>query len=137
MIVDLTITAPGLLSLKSLFDFALELDVKIETKIVFAFHADKVISPFAIPRDILDDYIDDLIDYVTPRHTHKQRGFLQVLETMKKTPTFQERWPEDYKQGFYQGRQEQFRLDKLRKEKFTMSDIYSEDHRLFSWWTQP
>ena len=54
MLLDLTITGPGMFALKDLFNLALELDVRIETKIMFAFHPDIVISPFAWPRHILD-----------------------------------------------------------------------------------
>ena len=46
MLFDLTITGSGMFSIKDLFDLSLELDVRIETKIMFAFHPDIIMSPF-------------------------------------------------------------------------------------------
>ena len=37
MLMDLTLTGPGMFDLKNFFDYAQELDVKIETKRMFAF----------------------------------------------------------------------------------------------------
>ena len=36
MIMDLTLTGPGMFDLKNFLDYALELDVKIETKRMFS-----------------------------------------------------------------------------------------------------
>jgi len=134
MILDLTITGPGMFSLKDLFDLSLELDVKIETKIMFAFHPDIVFSPFAWPRNILDRHIDNLLSYIEPRATHKQFTLISTLKEMKHRPTFQEQWPDDWKLSLKHGTNYQRKLDSIRNEKITMETIYSSDPELHDWW---
>ena len=134
MLLDLTITGPGMFSLKDLFDLSLELDVKIETKIMFAFHPDIVFSPFAWPRHILDRHIDELLHYMEPKSTNKQVTLIRTLNEMKSRPTFQEQWPDIWKQSFKNGNHYQLQLDKIRNEKLTMLDIYAKDDELFNWW---
>lgn len=134
MLLDLTITGPGMFSLKDLFDLSLELDVKIETKIMFAFHPDIVFSPFAWPRHILDRHIDELLNYMEHKSTNKQATLIRTLNEMKSRPTFQEQWPDIWKQSFKNGNHYQLQLDKIRNEKLTMLDIYAKDDELFNWW---
>lgn len=134
MLLDLTITGPGMFSLKDLFDLSLELDVKIETKIMFAFHPDIVFSPFAWPRHILDNYIDDLLIYMEPRAGNNQYSLIRTLKEMKSRPTFQEQWPDTWKEAFINGNRYQKRLDAIRKEKLTMEQIYSTNTNLITWW---
>lgn len=135
MLFDLTITGPGMFSLKELFDLAVELDVKVETKIMFAFHPDIVFSPFAWPRHILDRKIDELLNYMVPRAKWKQQSIIHTLEDMRTRPTFAEQWPDTYKEAFKNGRSYQEKLDRIRQEKFRMEDIYKLDDELYKWWT--
>jgi hypothetical protein len=135
MLFDLTITGPGMFSLKDLFDLSLELDVRIETKIMFAFHPDIVFSPFAWPREILDRKINELLTYMQPRATHKQLTLVNTLKEMLKRPTFAEQWPEKYKQAFKNGKGYQDRLDQIRQEQYRLEDIYKADDELYNWWT--
>ena len=136
MLLDLTITGPGMFSLRDLFDLSLELDVKIETKIMFAFHPDIVFSPFAWPRDILDRKIDELLNYMEPKATHKQYTLVNTLKEMKERPTFAEKWPESYKKAFKNGKNYQKQLDVIRKDSFNLDTIYKLDSELYEWWVQ-
>jgi len=131
---DLTITGPGMFSLKDLFDLSLELDVRMETKIMFAFHADIVMSPFAWPRHILDRKIDDLLDYMKPIATNKQETLINTLIEMKNRPTFAEQFPDTHEQEFKNGKGYQDRLDKIRQEQYRLEDIYKLDKELYNWW---
>jgi hypothetical protein len=135
MLFDLTITGPGMFSLKDLFDLSLELDVRIETKIMFAFHPDIVFSPFAWPREILDRKINELLAYMEPIATHKQLTLINTLKEMLKRPTFAEQWPDKYKQAFKNGKGYQDRLDQIRQEQYRLEDIYKADDELYKWWT--
>jgi len=134
MLFDLTITGPGMFSLKDLFDLSLELNVRIETKIMFAFHPDIVFSPFAWPRHILDRHLDNLLSYMEPKTTHKQSTLIKTLKEMKNRPTFAEQWPDIYEDQFRNGRHYQQQLDKIRKDLVNMSTIYSSDPELLAWW---
>ena len=49
---DLTITTPGLFSLKALFDLALELNVHTLIKTTFAFDSSIMMCPQVLPRDL-------------------------------------------------------------------------------------
>ncbi len=135
MLFDLTITGPGMFSLKELFDLSLELNVRMETKIMFAFHADIVFSPFAWPRHILDRHVDDILAYCEPRATHKQRTLINTLREMKNRPTFQEQWPDVAEEKFKQGRNWHRQLDSVRNEQYNLEAIYQQyDPELYEWW---
>jgi hypothetical protein len=137
MILDLTITGPGMFSLKDLFDLSIELDVKIETKIMFAFHPDIVFSPFAWPRHILDRHIDQLLSYIEPKATHKQQTLIRTLTEMKTRPTFQEQWPLEHRKAFINGRNYQKKLDIIRKDEvINIEEIYKRDSELYEWWVK-
>lgn len=138
MLLDLTITGPGMFSLKDLFDLSLELDVKIETKIMFAFHPDIVFSPFAWPRHILDKVVDDILEYIEPRATEKQQTLVKTLHEMKSRPTHQQTW-NNWLDASVRGRHHQKRISEIRKDREmgipTIEDIY-EKHcpELYNWW---
>lgn len=136
MRIDLTITGPGMFSLKELFDLSLELDVNIETKIMFAFHADVMFTAMAWPRPILDAMIDDLLAYMRPKATRKQGSLIATLESMKTRQTHEEAYPDEYKQGAIKGKGWQSRLSEIRynENKRHIEDIYAENKDLLNWW---
>ena len=138
MLMDLTLTGPGMFDLKNFFDYALELDVKIETKRMFAFHSDIVMSAMAWPRHILNRIIDENLAYIKPRATHKQQTLINELENMKVTPNFEEQWPNEHEDSFFNGRNWQDKIAQIRpKEKLRIQDIYAKDSELFDWWMRP
>jgi hypothetical protein len=136
MKLDLTITAPGMFSLKELFDLSLELDVEIITKITFAFHADIMWTPLSWPRDILNDVVDDILAYCVPRANHNHRSFISNLNALKDSrKTHQEEWPETYKVSRLNGKRWVENLEKIRIDTtLTMRDIYSTSPALLAWW---
>ena len=134
MLFDLTITGPGMFSIKDLFDLSLELDVRIETKIMFAFHPDIIFSPFAWPKHILVRYIDELLEYMEPLATHRQFTLINTLKEMRNRPSFEEEYPDKFAQGKKNGKGFQDRLDSIRDEKITIADIYKADDELYKWW---
>ena len=134
MIIDLTITGPGMFSLKELFDLSVELDVRIETKIMFAFHPDIMFTAMAWPRDILEEVIDDVLAYIKPRAGHKQQTLINTLESMKTRQTHQEAFPDTYKKAAHNGKNWLAKLSNIRKDKYTIEDIYSKNAKLIKWW---
>ena len=127
MLMDLTLTGPGIFDLKNFFDYAIELDVKIETKRMFAFHPDIVMSAMAWPRHILDRIIDDVLDYIRPRATHKQQTLINELEGMKKSPTFQEQWPNEAEDAFFKGRWNKIGEDNASDEDEYFGECVQQD----------
>jgi hypothetical protein len=136
MVLDLTITAPGMFSIKDLFDLSNELGVKIETKITFAFHPDIMWSPTSWPREILDEVVDDLLDYIKPRADEWRHGTLIAnLEALKYSrKTHEEEWPDKFKQGAKNGKNWIIFLEKIRKSNLSLRDIYSRNSKLLEWW---
>lgn len=141
MIMDLTLTGPGMFDLKNFLDYALELDVKIETKRMFAFHADIALSPMAWPRHILNDIVNDILDYARPIVTPKQQTLIRELEQMLVSPTHQEQWPDTAEDQFHNGKNWLNVLHKIRKDgengRLTLGDIYGQHPELWMWWNRP
>ena len=139
MRIDLTLTGPGMFDLKNIIDLAIQTGTYIETKIVFAFHPDIVLSPFAWPRDILDKVIDDNILYLKSKPNQRLlSSLLNTLIDMKKRPTFLEQWPDEYKQGLINGKHYQNKIKSIRKdgtnETLTIEYIYDNNPKLLKWW---
>lgn len=138
MKIDLTLTLPGLFDLKNLFDLANELQVNVLTKIVYAFTPDKMMSPFALPRSVLDAMLDDLLAYMEPKTSHLTEGLVATLRDMKKRPTFAEQWPDQHEAGFRKGREFMRRLAHRRSDgtngRLTIEDIFSANTDVMNWW---
>jgi hypothetical protein len=135
MVLDLTITAPGMFALKDLFDLSCDLNVKIETKITFAFHPDIMWTPLSWPREILNEVCDDILDYIRPRATWKHHTLISNLEALKSTrKTHAEEWPDTYQQAAKNGKGWVTRLEQIRNSKLSMRDIYSRNTKLLEWW---
>lgn len=140
--LDVTLTLPGLFSMKQMFDLAIELDSSIITKVIYAFTPDIVLSPMALPRELLNEILDDLISYMEPRVTSKTRSLLDTFLELKKRPTFQEAFPSNFKEAFFRGRHYQQKVSARRRDgepgyAVGLDAIYKENSKVFAWWTQP
>lgn len=127
MRLDFTLTLPGLFEVDAMQRTADELGVDILAKVVFAFTPDIVMSPLALPRDILNRKVDELVPLT--------RGALQdVLLQLKQRPTFAEQWPDQYQQGLAQGKARVLKLEHIRNDSFTMNNILEKDADIHRWW---
>jgi hypothetical protein len=139
MVFDLTITLPGLLSIKELFDHAVELNVVTYIKTTFSFDSSVLMSPLSIPRPILEEIIDDTLDYIKPRVTSKTQIYVEALEDLKTKKTFEESYP-DYKEGRKRGKENMIRIAEFRKDglngSLTFENILGQNKKLLEWWTQ-
>ena len=134
MILDVTLTGPGMFGIKELFDLSIELDVRIETKITFAFHPDIMWTPLSWPREILNEVVDDILLYIKPRATQKQQTLIDNLESLKLTrSTHEEQWPTLAKTAAVSGKHWVELLESIRPG-ITMRDIYSRNKKLLEWW---
>ena len=123
MRLDYTLTLPGLLELKNMFDLSQELDAEILTKVMFTFSDDEILSPLSLPRELLHTIIDEALAYMEPRATRKQRALTDVLTNLKTRDTFT---------ATPKGKQRQERIDAIRKQDIT--NILSRDTRILEWW---
>ena len=127
MRLDFTLTLPGLFEVERIQKTADELGVDILAKVVFAFTPDIVMSPLALPREILDRKIDKLVPHC--------RGALRdILLQLKQRPTFAEQWPDTYRESVAKGKRRILELERIRNDSFTMADILKADNDIYHWW---
>lgn len=127
MRIDFTLTLPGLFEVQNIQQLGQQLGVDILAKVVFSFSPDIVMSPLALPRELLHPWVDEQISTVS--------GALRdVLAQLKTRPTFAEQWPDTYKAGLIKGKQRIERLEQIRKDTYTMKDILAQRPEILEWW---
>jgi len=128
MRIDFTLTLPGLFEVRRIQALAEEFGVDVLAKVVFAFSPDIIMSPLALPRELLDRTVDRLA-------TDLPAGALKdVLLQLKNRPTFQEQWPDQWQTGLIKGKDRVLKLETIRNDRFTMQDILREDTDIHEWW---
>jgi len=130
MQLDFTITMPGLLELKNMFDLSQRLNAKLLTKVTFAFDAKQLMSPMCLPRQLLNTIIDENLEYIKKKATPLQQSLIDVLENMKNRPTFEEEY-NDLKQ-VEQGKKRIEKIDIIRNT--DIKKILEQDKRILEWW---
>ena len=126
--IDFTLTLPGLFEVQNIQALADEFNVQILAKVVFSFSPDIILSPLALPRELLDRTVDRLV-------TQCPDGALKdVLLQLKNRPTFEEQWPDTYKQGLARGKARVLQLETIRQDKLTLADILKEDKEIYEWY---
>tara|TARA_B100001778_G_scaffold334255_1_gene345000 strand:+ start:339 stop:1685 length:1347 start_codon:yes stop_codon:yes gene_type:complete len=133
---DLTITTPGLFSLKDLFDLSLELDVHTLIKTTFAFDSSIMMCPQVLPRDLFEEVIDDVLDYIKPKIkvNTKYEYWITCLEDLKNRQVFSEQYP-DWKEGLKLGKERLAKVDKFRRNEGVLDKIYLENNKkVYDWW---
>ena len=84
-------------------------------------------SPLALPRKILHPWVDELIPNV-------DGALKDILVQLKTRPTFEEQWPNEYQDGLIRGKARILKLEQIRKDVYTMSDILAERPQVLKWW---
>jgi hypothetical protein len=132
---DLTVTAPGLFSMKDMIDITAELDVHTLIKTTFSFDSSIVMSPMVIPRHILNPILDDIIEYAREKaKTYpKIENYVICFEDIKKKKTFQEEYP-DWERGLIDGKKRLMKIDLHRNNVGKIEEIYSKYPPLLEWW---
>ena len=128
MRIDFTLTLPGLFEVRRIQELAREFDVDVLAKVVFGFSPDIIMSPLALPRNLLDDVVDDLCrDLPTG-------AMRDVLEQLKSRPTFQEQWPDFWQTALAKGKARVLKLEQIRGDTYTMGDILKEHPEIHAWY---
>jgi len=128
MRIDFTLTLPGLFEVERMQHLADELGVDILAKVIFSFTPDIILSPLALPRQLLDRTVDRLVTAIPA-------GALQdVLLQLKKRPTFEEAWPDTYQAGLIKGKRRILQLEQIRRDTLTLADIVGEDREIREWY---
>ena len=126
--IDFTLTLPGLFEVRNIQALAQEFSVDILAKVVFSFGPDIVLSPLALPRELLDRHIDSLVALLPP-------GALKdVLVQLKNRQTFAEEYPDTYVQQLSKGKQRILQLETIRGDTYTLQDILAQDPDILAWY---
>lgn len=126
--IDFTLTLPGMLDIHNIVDLAQQLDSEILAKLIFSFGPSIIMSPLALPRSLLEDWITETADLVPP-------GALRDLVLqLRQRATFQEQWPDTWQQSLRQGKQRMEKIDQIRRSKTTLADIMKKDPRFYEWY---
>ena len=127
MRIDFTLTLPGMFEVENIEKLAQELDVDVLAKVVFGFTPDIILSPLALPKELLHQWIDELLP--------NTRGAMSdILTQLKNRPTFQEQWPNEWQESLAKGKRRVLQLESIRKDTFTMRDILSTRPEILTWW---
>ena len=128
MRIDFTLTLPGLFEVERMQRLADELNVDILAKVIFSFTPDIILSPLALPRQLLDYTVDRLV-------TALPAGALRdVILQLKQRPTFEEQWPDQYQQGLIKGKRRVLQLEHIRGDTYTLADIIGTDPEISKWY---
>lgn len=139
MVIDVTITLPGLLDMKSLMDLSADLGVKSYVKITFDFDSSVLMSPMCLPRNVLDPILYDLIDYEKKLNCDFTKVYRDIFENMLNRPTFQEKYPDTYLEGARRGKARlqsiaEFRKDGTNNQAVKIEEIFSRNPSVLEWW---
>jgi hypothetical protein len=132
--IDFTLTLPGMFELLNIQRLADELGVDILAKVVFSFSPDIILSPLALPKDVLHAWIDELLVSQDPAGHLQNSSLRDILIQLKTRPTFQEQYPDTYKEALAQGKARMLQLESIRQDKLTLANILLERKPAFEWY---
>ena len=128
--LDFTLTLPGMFEVNNMQTLAEEYDVYLLTKVVFSFTPDIILSPLALPRSLLDPWIDELLEYTT---IDSMRDLLTQLQLR---PTFEEQWPNEYHQALSRGKQRLLKLESIRPSQVNIKNILDRRPAVGKWFRE-
>lgn len=128
MRLDFTLTLPGMFEVNSIQQLAQQYGVELLAKVIFSFTPDIVMSPLALPRHLLDPWVDELLVDCT---SGEMRG---ILTQLKNRPTFEEQWPDEYRAGLVKGKQRMLKLESIRQSNTDIETILNSRPEIGAWW---
>jgi hypothetical protein len=129
MRLDFTLTLPGMFETGAMEKLSQTYGVQLLAKVIFSFSPDIIMSPLALPRSILDPWIDELAG----RSAGDMRD---VLLQLKNRQTFEEQWPDTYRAGIAKGKARVLQLESIRTQSITMAEILAQRPAVLEWWNQ-
>jgi sulfatase maturation enzyme AslB (radical SAM superfamily) len=129
MRIDFTLTLPGMLEVERIQKLAHELDSEILAKVIFSFSPDIIMSPLALPRTILDDWVDRTVPKLG------QGALRDVISHLKQRPVFAQQWPDTYQTHLSSGKARLQHIDEIRGG-ITLADILKQEPIFYEWYQQ-
>jgi hypothetical protein len=127
MRLDFTLTLPGMFEVENIQKLGKELGVDILAKVIFSFSPDIIMSPLALPRNLLESWVNELLPQTSG-------AMHDVLAQLKQRPTFEEQWPDQYQAGLQRGKARIRKLESIRPHGVIMDDILSRRPAVSRWW---
>jgi hypothetical protein len=127
--IDFTLTLPGMFEIQSMQKLSEEMGVELLAKVVFGFSPDIVMSPLALPRELLQPWIDEHLNDNTLSSVLRD-----MLIQLRSRPTFAEQFPDTYVNGLAKGKARVLQLEQIRTQSITMTDILSARPDVLKWW---
>ena len=112
MRLDFTLTLSGMFEVNAIQKLAQEYDVELLAKVIFSFTPDIAMSPLALPRELLDSWVDELVPQCT------SGAMRDVLLQLKNRPTFEQQWPNSWRAGLTKGKQRILKLEQIRTQRY-------------------
>jgi hypothetical protein len=129
MRLDFTLTLPGMFEVENIQQLGNDLGVDILAKVVFSFSPDIVMSPLALPREILNPWVDEIVN------AGVAGPLKDILVQLKTRPTFCEQYGVDnYLKGVAKGKARVLQLEAIRSQSITMDEILSKRADVYEWW---
>ena len=131
--LDLTVTLPGLFDLENMYKLHKELKVPLLCKKVFSFSPNNLWTPLCLPKDILHEILDDVIEKTTEKKNFLNLAFFEGLQDIKNHKTLEEKYDsKTHKEGLKRGKQRIEYLDKIRGT--DIKKILSKNKKVLEWW---
>ncbi len=127
MRLDFTLTLPGMFEIENIIQTAQDLGVDILAKVIFSFTPDIILSPLALPRELLHPWIDELLPATSG-------AMKDILHQLKTRPTFAEQWPDEYRAALVKGKNRVLKLESIRPFDINMQKILSQRPEVEKWW---
>ena len=129
MRLDFTLTLPGMTEVDRMNALAAELGAEMLAKVIFSFSPDIIMSPLALPRHILNPWVDELAG--------RSAGAMRdVLLQLKNRACFEEQWPDQYQSELAKGKARVLKIEQIRTQSVTMTDILAQRPDVKQWWDQ-
>jgi organic radical activating enzyme len=126
--IDFTLTLPGLFDIENIVALAQQTNSEILAKVVFSFSPDIILSPLALPRELLDAEVDRLTAIIP------DGALKDVLLQLKTRPTFEEQWPDTYRAGLAKGKARVLQLESIRQDTLTLDTILQPHQHIHAWY---
>jgi hypothetical protein len=130
MRLDFTLTLPGMFEVDAIQQLSNNYGVDILAKVVFSFTPDIVMSPLSLPRTLLTPWIDELVSTCT------SNAMRDILLQLKNRPTFEEQWPNEYRQGLIKGKQRLLKLESIRSSPVNIQNILDRRPEVGKWFRE-
>jgi hypothetical protein len=128
MRIDYTLTLPGMFEVERIERLSATYGVQVLAKVVFSFSPDIVMSPLALPRELLEPWIDEIL------HSIDKGALSDILVQLKTRPTFAEQWPTEYRAALRRGKDRVLKLESIRDNPITMEQILYNRSDVLKWW---